>query len=263
MGETCLNTDLFHHYPCGVRANAQTLAHVSDYIHQQYVRAERAHTYIIAIAGSVAAGKSTLSTTLKALIERWPGQPRVDIVSTDGFLYPNAELEQRHLMHRKGFPESYRTEALKQFLLDVSQGEPALAVPVYSQVVKDVINDPPHWIEQPDVLILEGLNILQLDARPDFSIYLDADAEDIQRWYSERFTRLSTAPAEQAQARADRLWREVNLKNLEENILVTRSRAHMVLHKTGDHSIDQVWLRHGTPLPGTDDAFRMTEPGND
>lgn len=236
-------TEPFKKYPCGARATAQTLALVSHYIRLEYRRQRHPHTFVIAIAGSVAAGKSTLSQTLKGLIQAWESQPSVDVVSTDGFLYPNVELEKRQLMHRKGFPESYRTDALKQFLRDVSHGAPRLELPVYSQAIKDVTMDTPQIIEQPNFLILEGLNILQLDASPNVSIYLDADAEDIHSWYSERFTRLSSAPAEEALARADRLWREVNLKNLEENILITRERAHMVLHKTADHSIDEVWLR--------------------
>lgn len=229
-------------YPATALGDESPLAWISEYIRQRY-QGHR-HTFVVAIAGSVAVGKSTLSTLLKGLFERWPGAPRVEVVSTDGFLYPNHILEQRQLMPRKGFPESYRTDDLKAFLHDLRQGARGLQVPVYSQALKD-IDAHFHLIDQPDILILEGLNILQLDHAHDFSIYLDASTADIRHWYMERFMSLTTLSGDAAQARADYLWEEVNLKNLTENILVTRDRAQMILHKAPDHRIDEVWLREG------------------
>jgi type I pantothenate kinase len=241
-----LSTQSYTKYPAAALGDEPTLAWISEHIRQRYQGHE--HTFVVAIAGSVAVGKSTLSTLLKEMFERWPEQPRVEVVSTDGFLYPNKVLEQRQLMPRKGFPESYRTDDLKAFLHEVRQGTRGLQVPVYSQALKD-IDEHFHLIDQPDILILEGLNILQLDHAHDFSIYLDAPISDIRHWYMERFMSLTTLSGDAAQARADYLWEEVNLKNLTENILVTRDRAQMVLHKAPDHRIDEVWLREDdTPV---------------
>lgn len=229
-------------YPAMAFGDESPLAWISEHIREHY-QGHR-HTFVVAIAGSVAVGKSTLSTLLKERFEGWPEAPRVEVVSTDGFLYPNRILEERQLMPRKGFPESYRTDDLKAFLHDLRQGVRGLQVPVYSQTIKD-IDEHFHLIDQPDILILEGLNILQLDHAHDFSIYLDAPTADIRHWYMERFMSLTTLSGDAAQARADYLWEEVNLKNLTENILVTRDRAQMVLHKAPDHRIDEVWLREG------------------
>jgi type I pantothenate kinase len=227
--------------------------------------------FIIGVAGSVAAGKSTTARVLKALLARWPDHPRVDQITTDGFLYPNRELEARGLMDRKGFPESFDTARLLNFLNDVKSGKERAEAPVYSHFHYDILPGQKQVVERPDILIVEGLNVLQPAGLPkhgeaipfvsdffDFSIYLDADAEVIQDWYVTRFMRLrSTAfrdPAsffhryitlshDHAIARALEIWRTVNLKNLEENILPTRQRARLILRKTADHRVNSVALR--------------------
>ena len=227
--------------------------------------------FIIGVAGSVAAGKSTTARVLKALLARWPDHPRVDLFTTDGFLLPNAELESRGLMNRKGFPESFDTGRLLTFLADVKSGKERVEAPVYSHFHYDIIPSQKSVIERPDILIVEGLNVLQPAGLPkggeaipfvsdffDFSIYIDADPEVIQDWYVTRFMRLrSTAfrdPAayfhryaslshDLAAARALEIWRTINLKNLEENILPTRQRARLILRKTADHRVEQVALR--------------------
>jgi type I pantothenate kinase len=227
--------------------------------------------FIIGVAGSVAAGKSTTARVLKALLARWPDHPRVDQITTDGFLYPNRELEARGLMERKGFPESFDTARLLNFLNDVKSGKERAEAPVYSHFHYDILPGQKTVIERPDILIVEGLNVLQPAGLPrdgqaipfvsdffDFSIYIDADAEVIQDWYLTRFMRLrSTAfrdPAsffhryitlshEHAVARALEIWRTINLKNLEENILPTRQRARLILRKTADHRVNSVALR--------------------
>ena len=241
-----MTTKSYKKYAADTLGDQPTLAWVSEHIRRHYQG--HAHTFVVAIAGSVAVGKSTLSALLKTLFDQWPEQPTVEVVSTDGFLYSNQDLQERHLMARKGFPESYRTDDLKAFLHELKQGTCGLRVPVYSQAIKDISTDF-HQIDQPDILILEGLNILQLDHVHDFSIYLDAGTDDIHHWYMERFMSLTTLSGDAAQARADYLWEEINLKNLTENILVTRERAQMVLHKAADHRIDEVWLHEGdTPV---------------
>jgi type I pantothenate kinase len=226
--------------------------------------------YIVAIAGSVAVGKSTTARLLRALLSRWPDTPRVDLVTTDGFLYPNTMLEQRGLTQRKGFPESYDVRRMIQFLADVrSLGRGA--APVYSHHVYDVIPGELQQIDTPDILIFEGLNVLQIGAGPaglrapftasdffDLSIYIDADPGDIARWFEERFMllretafrdptaffhRLAVLPEDEARAIARRIWRDVNQRNLTENILPSRQRADVIVRKGSDHAVDGLWLR--------------------
>jgi type I pantothenate kinase len=234
-------------------------------------RTDRKVPFIIGVGGSVAVGKSTTARVLNALLARWPDHPRVDQITTDGFLLPNAELEQRQIMDRKGFPESFDLARLLNFLADVKSGVARVEAPVYSHFHYDILPDQRTLIESPDILIVEGLNVLQPARMPrggeaipfvsdffDFSIYLDADAEVIQDWYVARFMRLrATAfrdPAayfhqyanldtEAARARALEIWRTINLKNLEENILPTRQRARLILRKRADHRVESVALR--------------------
>ncbi len=227
--------------------------------------------FIIGVGGSVAVGKSTTARVLKALLARWPDHPRVDQITTDGFLLPNAELEQRKLMDRKGFPESFDTARLLNFLADVKSGVAQVEAPVYSHFHYDILPDQRSIVESPDILIVEGLNVLQPARMPrggeaipfvsdffDFSIYLDAEPEIIEDWYVARFMRLRTTafrdPAayfhqyanlspEAARERALAIWRTINLKNLEENILPTRQRARLILRKEADHHVASVALR--------------------
>ncbi|MFN0120417.1 MAG: type I pantothenate kinase [Blastocatellia bacterium] len=226
--------------------------------------------YIIGIAGSVAVGKSTTARILQALLAQWPGHPRVDLVTTDGFLYPTAVLESRGLMKRKGFPESYDRHNLIRFVADVKSGRAKVCAPVYSHLVYDVLPDQHLTIRQPDILIVEGLNVLQTGVGKkeraaifvsdffDFSIYVDAEEADIRQWYVERFLKLretafqdpasyfhryATLSDEEAQATALQIWNEINAVNLRENILPTRSRAHLILKKSATHSIQSVKLR--------------------
>ncbi len=227
--------------------------------------------FIIGIAGSVAVGKSTTARVLRALLARWPDHPRVDLITTDGFLYPNSELDGRGLMQRKGFPESFDTARLLNFLARVKSGEARVDAPVYSHFHYDILPGQASVVERPDILIVEGLNVLQSaklprngDAIPfvsdffDFSIYLDADTAVLEQWYLKRFMKLrSTAfrdPAayfhryaslapDAANERALEIWRTINLKNLEENILPTRQRARLILRKGASHRIESVALR--------------------
>lgn len=226
--------------------------------------------FIIGVAGSVAVGKSTTARVLKALLARWPDHPRVDLITTDGFLLPNAELERLGLMDRKGFPESFDTGRLLNFLVDVKSGVAACG-PVYSHFHYDIVPGQDVEVKNPDILIVEGLNVLQParlptdgDAIPfvsdffDFSIYIDAEPETIQDWYVTRFMRLRTTafrdPAayfhryskltnEEARGQALKIWQTINLKNLTENIVPTRRRASLILNKSADHSIERVALR--------------------
>ncbi len=227
--------------------------------------------YIIGVAGSVAVGKSTTARVLQALLARWPNTPKVALVTTDGFLLPNEELTRLGLMDRKGFPESYDTGALLHFLADIKAGKRNVRAPVYSHLVYDVMPGEGIAIEQPDLLIVEGLNVLQPARLPkdgkaipfvsdffDFSIYLDADEADLHRWYVDRFLRLrqtafrdpmsffrkyAEVSQQEAIATADDLWSRINLVNLRENILPTRQRASLILRKGPSHRIEQVALR--------------------
>lgn len=220
--------------------------------------------FIIAIAGSVAVGKSTTARLLRTLLARWPDHPSVDLVTTDGFLYPGAELLRRGIMHRKGFPESYDRRALLRFITEVKSGAEEVSAPVYSHLAYDIVPGQEQVVRQPDILIVEGLNVLQPGPRLtvsdlfDFSIYVDAHSADIERWYVERFLELRQAafadpashfhhfadlPDDDARAEARHLWRTINEPNLVENIRPTRPRATLVLRKDADHSINRVRLR--------------------
>lgn len=223
--------------------------------------------FIIGIAGSVAVGKSTVARLLKELLSRWEGTPRVALVTTDGFLHPNAELQRRDLMHRKGFPESYDRLALLKFIADVKSGIPVVHAPVYSHLVYDIVPGETIEVENPDVLIVEGLNVLQPPAAGqevalsdyfDFTIYVDAEVENVAKWFIGRFEKLResafTDPAsyfhryaemeyDAALARAQEIWRTINLPNLTENIQPTRSRAKLVLQKGEQHAVESVLLR--------------------
>lgn len=221
--------------------------------------------YVIGIAGSVAVGKSTFARILQALLSRWPDHPNVDLVTTDGFLYPNAVLENKGLMERKGFPESYDTRRLLHFLREVKSGARRVEAPVYSHVVYDIIAGETVTIERPDILILEGLNVLQVTPNAnefvsdyfDFSIYVDADEADILSWFVARFMTLresvfrdpdsffrhySELSDEEAVATATQIWHEINGRNLRENIEPTRERASLILRKAADHRIERVDL---------------------
>jgi type I pantothenate kinase len=226
---------------------------------------------VIGIAGSVAVGKSTTARILQTLLSRWPDHPRVDLVTTDGFLHSNRLLEERGLMSRKGFPESYDLRRLVEFVADVKAGMPEVSAPVYSHVTYDVLDDEVQIVRRPDILILEGLNVLQTGdvtsarlSRPvvsdffDFSIYVDAEEDDIDRWFTERFLTLRESAfldeqsffhhftkldAGEAAAVAKAIWREINGVNLHENIAPTRSRAHLILEKGADHAVRRVRLR--------------------
>jgi type I pantothenate kinase len=226
--------------------------------------------FVVGVAGSVAVGKSTTARILRELMSRWPHTPRVELVTTDGFLHPNAELERRNLMHRKGFPESYDRRALLRFVAEVKSGVPVVEAPRYSHLTYDVVHDPVQ-IHKPDVLIVEGLNVLQPPTvRPDgsntgaisdyfdFSVYVDAPVGDIRRWYVDRFLRLrETAFADpqsyfhryadlsdaQARRTAGSIWETINEPNLVENILPTRERATLVLSKGPDHAVTRIRLR--------------------
>ena len=227
--------------------------------------------FVIGVAGSVAVGKSTTARLLRELLRRAPGNPKVDLITTDGFLLPSAELEKRGLMDRKGFPESYDRRALLQFVIDVKSGEPRVTAPVYSHIIYDIVPDEQTVIESPDILIVEGLNVLQ-PARADthgrsgatvsdffdFSVYVDADEANIKRWFLERFmvlrdtafhdpqsffkrfTQLSRAEALQF---GSHIWNTINGPNLRENIETTRDRATAILRKGPDHRVQTIAIR--------------------
>jgi type I pantothenate kinase len=227
--------------------------------------------FIIGVAGSVAVGKSTTARVLQALLARWPNTPKVDLLTTDGFLFPNAVLERENLMERKGFPESYDLPALLRFLTDVKAGARPVRAPVYSHLIYDVV--PNQWVEvdRPDILIVEGLNVLQTGRPPkggkaipfvsdyfDFSIYLDADEAVLEKWYVDRFLSLrstafsdpksyfnkySSLSDEEATGTATGIWQRINLVNLHENILPTRQRADLILKKEKSHLVQEVALR--------------------
>jgi len=221
--------------------------------------------FIIGVAGSVAVGKSTISRVLQALLARWPDHPRVDLVTTDGFLYPNQVLEERGLLERKGFPESYDRRALLEFVAGIKGGEGHLEVPVYSHIAYDTVPNETRVVNQPDILILEGLNVLQAGDQGafvsdyfDFSIFVDAETENVKGWYVERFLTLRDTAFAQHDAYFRRyadlsdseatdvaleIWERINAVNLVENIQPTRDRAALILEKAEDHSVSRVRLR--------------------
>jgi len=225
--------------------------------------------YVIGVAGSVAVGKSTFARILQALLARWPDHPKVDLITTDGFLHPNHVLEERGIMNRKGFPESYDTRNLLKFLRELKSGRPSVEAPVYSHVVYDIVDGEHVTVCQPDILILEGLNVLQVGAPGseaaefvsdyfDFSIYIDADEGDIERWYVDRFLSLCDSvfqnpdsffrhfahlSRDEAVATARGIWQGINGLNLSENIEPTRERASLILRKGTDHRVSDVRLR--------------------
>ena len=227
--------------------------------------------FVIGVAGSVAVGKSTTARVLRELLAAWPEHPRVSLVTTDGFLWPNAELERRGLLHRKGFPESYDRRALLRFVMDVKSGKPSVSAPVYNHLSYDIVPDEQVTVEHPDIMIIEGLNVLQ-PARTradgtsgltvsdffDFSVYVDAAPDEIKQWYVQRFLRLREtafrdprsyftryAALDEAEARAtaSQLWDTINGPNLMTNILPTRGRATAILRKSSDHRVRWVRIR--------------------
>lgn len=228
--------------------------------------------YVIGIAGSVAVGKSTTARLLQALLARWPDHPRVDLVTTDGFLYPTRVLEERGLLNRKGFPESYDQRRLVRFLTEVKSGQREVQAPIYSHLRYDVIEDEAKIVRRPDILIVEGLNVLQARTAPrrknqfqvfvsdffDFSLYIDADEEQIEQWYVSRFLKLresvftnpesyfhryASLTEDEAVQKAHSIWREINGPNLKDNIYPTRGRANVVLRKGPEHLVEEVQLR--------------------
>ncbi|WP_235738479.1 type I pantothenate kinase [Nocardioides alcanivorans] len=227
--------------------------------------------FVIGLAGSVAVGKSTTARVLQQMLAHWPAHPSVALVTTDGFLLPNAELERRGILHRKGFPESYDRKALLRFVVDIKSGKDEVLAPTYSHLIYDVVPDQKVTVKHPDIVIVEGLNVLQPaairdDGRTglavsdffDFSVYVDAATTDIRQWYVERFLRLretafrdpasyfskyANLSTEDAVAEARRIWAEINEPNLVQNVLPTRSRATLVLRKANDHSVRYVRLR--------------------
>jgi type I pantothenate kinase len=247
-------------------AATQALHHTTDTF---LGRPSRRVPFIIGLGGSVAVGKSTTARVLQALLARWPDHPRVDLVTTDGFLRPNRVLEERGIMDRKGFPESYDVRRLVRFLEEVKRGEPEVRAPIYSHVVYDVIDGEEQVLRSPDIVIVEGLNVLQTGAAAsdgarfvsdwfDFSLYVDADEEDIERWYVERFFALretafsdetsffrhfATLSDDELSATARAIWASINRPNLQENIHPSRSRADLILEKGPDHGVRGVRLR--------------------
>jgi len=241
-------------------------------VQQKFLRTEDSKVpYVIGVAGSVAVGKSTTARVLQALLARWPNTPKVDLLTTDGFLYPNAVLQQEGLMEKKGFPESYDLPELLRFLSGIKAGKTPMRAPIYSHIVYDVVRH--EWIEidRPDILIVEGLNVLQTGRPPkdgkaipfvsdffDFSVYLDADEDILKRWYVDRFLalrmtafrdplsyfhRYSTLSDTEAVETATGIWERINLVNLRENILPTRQRADLILTKAENHAVEEVALR--------------------
>ena len=227
--------------------------------------------FVIGVAGSVAVGKSTVSRVLQELLSRAPGNPKVDLITTDGFLYPNAELQRRGLLDRKGFPESYNRRALLQFVMDVKSGEPKVLAPVYSHMVYDIVADEHIEVESPDILIIEGLNVLQparveADGRSglavsdffDFSVFVDAEEGHIKQWFLNRFMELrrtaftdersyfrlySELSDEEALTLGSQVWDTINGPNLRQNVAPTRERATAILVKGEDHMVDSIRIR--------------------
>jgi type I pantothenate kinase len=249
-------------------AAAQQLSRVTD----TFLGSPAARVpYVIAVAGSVAGGKSTTSRILQALLARWPDHPTVDLVTTDGFLYPNRVLEERGIMHRKGFPESYDVRRLIRFLAELKSGAAEVRAPVYSHLVYDIVPGEELVVRRPDILIIEGLNVLQTggagDRTPrvfvsdffDFSIYIDAREDDLETWYLQRFERLRqtafrdptsffhqyavSMSEQQAMEFGHHVWETINAVNLRENIEPTRERARLILEKGKDHRVERVRLR--------------------
>lgn len=251
---------LLNRYATGVRGVRRSVA---DFLQ----RPSNPTPFIIGLAGSVAVGKSTVARLLRRLLSGWAGTPRVELVTTDGFLYPNAVLAERGLMTRKGFPESYDRRALLRFVTQLKSGAAEVRAPVYSHLHYDILPNASLVVRQPDVVIVEGLNVLQppidgahlaLSDLFDFSIYVDARTADIRKWYLERFLSLQRgafsdpesyfhrfADLSEADALgvATRLWDDINSPNLEDNVLPTRARAHLVLRKAADHTVSSVLLR--------------------
>ncbi|MFK4728644.1 type I pantothenate kinase [Agromyces mediolanus] len=234
----------------------------------EFLREQFAPTpFVIGVAGSVAVGKSTIARLLRELLARWEHTPRVELVTTDGFLFPNAELERRGLMARKGFPESYDRRALLRFVSEVKAGAAEVRAPFYSHLAYDIVPDAQITVRRPDVLIVEGLNVLQppgpghrlaVSDLFDFTIYVDARTGDIARWYEERFLKLqrgafanprsyfhryASLSEEEARQRAREIWHGINEPNLLQNVRPTRSRASLVLRKSADHTVSSVLLR--------------------
>jgi type I pantothenate kinase len=247
---------------------SQKLFHASNmFLHRHDLKVP----YVIGVAGSVAVGKSTSARILRRLLSRWPSHPKVDLVTTDGFLMLNAVLHREGLMNRKGFPESYDLQRILRFMADIKSGERDVEAPLYSHLTYDVLPDKTQVVDQPDILIIEGINVLQTGRPPrdgrgipntsdffDFSIFIDAEEEDLRQWYIERFFTLKNGAFQdpksyfhryaaltdtEAAETANRIWNSINLVNLRENILPTRPRADLVLRKGSDHKIRSVFLR--------------------
>jgi type I pantothenate kinase len=247
-----------------VAARQRLFAATSEFLGEPQQSPDRPVPFVIGVAGSVAVGKSTTARVLQALLARFGHHPRVDLVTTDGFLYPNAELTRRKIMHRKGFPESYDRRALMRFVTAVKSGADQASAPVYSHLIYDIVPGEKVVVRHPDILIIEGLNVLQtgpalmISDLFDFSVYVDARIEDIEQWYVSRFLAMragafadpqshfhhySTLTDEQAIFAARDIWQSINLPNLIHNILPTRPRATLVLRKDADHSINRLRLR--------------------